>query len=79
MSIELVLRRTCSQCGKPFSAPSCGPTHALIQYERQAVLDSWDLLTMSEAGDPASRMIARKVLRRYSLTTPYNSGWGGAA
>jgi hypothetical protein len=26
---------TCSQCGKPWRAAACGPTHAMVQAERQ--------------------------------------------
>jgi len=25
---------TCSQCGRPFSDPACGPTHALVYFEK---------------------------------------------
>lgn len=26
-------RKFCSQCGQPYDAPSCGPTHAIVAAE----------------------------------------------
>ncbi len=46
----------CSQCGQPFSARACGPTHALIHHEHQTLtLD--ELNCLLEKNKPIPRPI----------------------
>lgn len=28
------IEQVCNQCGQPFAAPACGPTHAMIAFDR---------------------------------------------
>lgn len=36
----LIGEKKCSQCGQDFTAPACGPTHAIINHERDPSINS---------------------------------------
>jgi len=54
----------CSQCGKPFSARACGPTHALIAAERKA-----------KGAKPVKAWVSRRWFSRVLSGCYYGHDW----